>query len=234
MTKDSEPDLAVRVQHALENLGYVLLSSDPMPKTASVQLRFTTGEIVNVFETGTVNAQGQNVEQMKSRLLTLGYGSKKSKAAAAMASARTPPTMVASPASPMVAVAVLVRHGDEVLFTRSVPVDPGSESNWSAPVRPLDMGESLEDAATAVVEDELGVEVSGLKFRAITNDADEDKTWHWVTVWFEGDLVGDRSGVSVVKGLNEICWAKLNEAPWPMSEEVESLIKGRGYPKPSG
>lgn len=59
------------IQQRLEAAGLIFKSRDRLSNDTGYQLRFATGEIVNVFDNGTVTPQGRNQERVK-EVLDLG------------------------------------------------------------------------------------------------------------------------------------------------------------------
>jgi hypothetical protein len=62
--KRSVPEGVSRIQRKLEAAGLKLRTFGRLANETGYQLHFTTGEIVNVFDTGTVNVQGKNGAQV--------------------------------------------------------------------------------------------------------------------------------------------------------------------------
>lgn len=52
------------IRTKLENAGLILIRSQRLPNQTGHQLRFATGEIVNLFDTGTVTVQGKHQERV--------------------------------------------------------------------------------------------------------------------------------------------------------------------------
>ena len=67
MNEDTTMEL-YKVQALLESKRYSINSTDRLPNDTGEQLRLTNGAIVNVFDNGTVNVQGKNMEGVR-RLL---------------------------------------------------------------------------------------------------------------------------------------------------------------------
>ena len=74
---------------------------------------------------------------------------------------------------PMVGVSVLIRKGDRILMEKRKK-DPMAGS-WTAPGGHMDFGESPEQTAAREVQEELGITIDTIKFRAITNDVFEEE-----------------------------------------------------------
>jgi len=63
--KKTVPEAASKIQQKLEAAGLKLRTLGRLANETGYQLHFTTGEIVNVFDTGTVNVQGKNGAQVE-------------------------------------------------------------------------------------------------------------------------------------------------------------------------
>jgi predicted nucleotide-binding protein len=60
------------IRTRLENAGLALTRSQRLPNETGHQLRFATGEVVNLFDTGTITIQGKHQERVR-QLLGLKY-----------------------------------------------------------------------------------------------------------------------------------------------------------------
>lgn len=54
---------------------------------------------------------------------------------------------------------------------------------WSVPGGHLEFGESFEDTAHREVKEETGIEITNIRFGAVTNDLFIDEHKHYVTIW---------------------------------------------------
>jgi hypothetical protein len=66
-----EDRLSTTLEHLrtkLENAGLILTRSQRLPNQTGHQLRFATGEVVNLFDTGTVTIQGKHQERVRQLL----------------------------------------------------------------------------------------------------------------------------------------------------------------------
>ncbi|MDX1579378.1 MAG: NUDIX domain-containing protein, partial [Gemmatimonadota bacterium] len=69
---------------------------------------------------------------------------------------------------PAVGIGILIRRGDEVLLVRRRGVH--GHGTWSTPGGHLDPGEDPASCARREAEEETGVSVRDVRFRAATND----------------------------------------------------------------
>ncbi|MFZ3009408.1 MAG: NUDIX hydrolase [Candidatus Microsaccharimonas sp.] len=61
------------------------------------------------------------------------------------------------------------------------------EGTWSTPGGHLEFGESFEDTARREVKEETGMDITNVRFGAITNDQFVDEGKHYVTIWMISD-----------------------------------------------
>lgn len=88
--------------------------------------------------------------------------------------------------------------------------------SWSVPGGHLEFGESFEDTARREVAEETGLEITNIRFGAVTNDffGKEDK--HYVTIWMLSDW---QSGVERIMEPNKCLqqeWCTFDDLPSPL------------------
>ena len=91
--------------------------------------------------------------------------------------------MSAAPASPGVGVAVIISRDDRVLLIKRKHVH--GAGTWSVPGGHLEFGETPEACAIREAKEETGVDVTAVRFRAVTNDLFEAEGKHYITLWME-------------------------------------------------
>lgn len=129
---------------------------------------------------------------------------------------------------PRVGVGVLIRRGDEVLLVRRHAVH--GAGTWSTPGGHLDFGESPEACARREAQEEVGVTIGGVRFRALTNDVMEAEGRHYITLWMEGEHVdGDPSPLADYE-LSEVRWFRWSELPSNLFLPFANLVAGVCYP----
>ena len=65
---DSLPSTLQNILAMLEKAGLILTRSQRLPNQTGHQLRFASGEIVNLFDTGTITIQGKHQERVRQLL----------------------------------------------------------------------------------------------------------------------------------------------------------------------
>jgi 8-oxo-dGTP diphosphatase len=93
----------------------------------------------------------------------------------------------------------------------------------------LDHGEKPEDCAAREAREEVGVEVTGLRFRGITSDVFEDTGLHYITLWFEADHASGDPAVAAPDELDAVGWYGWDNLPRPLFLPLENYTAGRAY-----
>jgi len=95
---------------------------------------------------------------------------------------------------------------------------------WGIPGGHLEFGESFEDTARREIKEETGLEVTNIRFGAITNDYFADEGKHHVSVWMISDW---QSGTEYIvepdKALRQ-AWFTFDELPTPLFQPWVQLL----------
>ena len=129
---------------------------------------------------------------------------------------------------PLVGVSVLIRKGDRILLEKR-DKDPGKGA-WKAPGGHIEFGETPEETAIREVEEEVGVTMSYLKFRTLTNDVFEDGSKHYITIWMEAKYESGEPKVKAPYEESEIRWFTWDSLPQPLYLPIRHLLEGKTYP----
>lgn len=133
---------------------------------------------------------------------------------------------------PRIGVGILVSKEDEVLLVRRASVH--GAGTWSTPGGHLDHGESLERCAAREAMEETGIEVSNVRFRAVTNDVFREEGRHYVTVWMEGEYLSGEATVAAAHEMSDVGWFPWDALPEPLFLPLKNLLEGRCYPAGGG
>lgn len=133
---------------------------------------------------------------------------------------------------PRIGVGILVSKGDEVLLLRRASVH--GAGTWSTPGGHLDHGETLERCAAREAAEETGIEVSNVRFRAVTNDVFREEERHYVTVWMEGEYLTGEPTLGAAHEMSDVGWFSWDELPEPLFLPLKNLLEGRCYPAGGG
>lgn len=131
--------------------------------------------------------------------------------------------------APQIGVGIIVRRDGEVLLVRRDSVH--GSGTWSTPGGHLDHGESLERCAAREAMEETGIEVSNVRFRAVTNDVFREEGRHYVTVWMEGDYRTGEPTLGAAHEMSDVGWFPWDELPEPLFLPLKNLLEGRCYPE---
>jgi len=94
----------------------------------------------------------------------------------------------------------------------------------------MEFGETPEETATREVEEEVGVKISDLKFRTLTNDVFEDGSKHYITIWMEAKYESGEPKVKAPYEESEISWFTWDSLPQPLYLPIRHLLEGKTYP----
>ena len=143
--------------------------------------------------------------------------------------ARAETTMVEYP---KVGVGILIRRADDLLLVRRDRVH--GSGTWSTPGGHLNLGERPEVCARREASEETGVEVSHIRFRAVTNDVFDSNGLHYVTLWMEADYLRGEPKVSATYELSDVRWFRWDSLPAQLFLSFANLLDGRCYPPERG
>lgn len=88
--------------------------------------------------------------------------------------------------------------------------------SWSVPGGHLELGESFEETACREVKEETDLEISNVRFGAVTNDIFVDEGKHYVTVWMLSDWQSGTEHITEPdKCLNQ-AWHTFDDLPSPL------------------
>lgn len=101
---------------------------------------------------------------------------------------------------------------------------------WKAPGGHMEFGEDPEQTATREVEEEVGVKMSNLKFRTMTNDVFEDGSKYYITIWMEAKYESGEPQVRAPYEESEIGCFTWDSLPQPLYLPIQHLLEGKSYP----
>ena len=129
---------------------------------------------------------------------------------------------------PQVGTAMIVTRDDKVLLMKRK--GPHGKGTWSTPGGHLDFGETLEACAARETKEEVGLEVTDIRFRAVTNDVFEATNRHYITVWMEGKWASGEPTIASPDEAEEIGWYPWDALPQPLFLPLANLVKENSYP----
>lgn len=99
------------------------------------------------------------------------------------------------------------------------------EGTWSLPGGHLEHGESFEDAARREVKEESDLDITNVRFAAVTNDIFAAENKHYVTVWVLSDWAsGDVKNMEPEKCTEQI-WSTFETLPEPLFHTWNQLFE---------
>lgn len=128
---------------------------------------------------------------------------------------------------PKVGTALILTRDNKVLLMKRK--GPHGTGTWSPPGGHLDFGETLEGCARREAKEEVGVDVTDVRFRCVTNDIFEEDGKHYITLWLEGKPIGEPRIVSEEE-VAQIGWFAWDTLPQPLFLPLENLVKENSYP----
>ena len=129
---------------------------------------------------------------------------------------------------PRVGVAAVIIQNGRVLLVKRKNVH-GSGS-WSTPGGHLDFGETPEQCAIRVTQEEVGIEITNVRFIAATNDIFEADGKHYISLWMEGTYVSGEPKITADYEIGELGWFEWDSLPSPLFISFENLVNQRSYP----
>ena len=128
---------------------------------------------------------------------------------------------------PQVGTAIIITKDDKVLLMKRK--GPHGQGTWSTPGGHLDPGETLEGCAAREAKEEVGLDVTDIRFRCVTNDVFEAEGKHYITIWMDGKSTGEPR-IASEEEAQEIGWYAWDALPSPLFLPLENLVKENSYP----
>ena len=122
---------------------------------------------------------------------------------------------------PRVGVAVFVLS--EGRFLMGFRKGAHGAGTWSLPGGHLEHGESFEQTARREVEEETGVEITNVRFGAVTNDVFDDAR-HYVTIWMVSDHLWGSPQVREPDKFVDLRWITPPTMPDPRFLSMRNLL----------
>lgn len=128
---------------------------------------------------------------------------------------------------PQVGTAIIITRDNKVLLMKRKGLH--GHGTWSTPGGHLDFGEMPEEGAAREAKEEMGVDVTDIRFRAVTNDLFEAEGKHYITLWFDAKST-DEPTIAAEREVEEIGWFAWDALPQPLFLPLENLVKENSYP----
>ena len=131
-------------------------------------------------------------------------------------------------AEPKVGVAIIIARDNKVLLMKRKGLH--GQGTWSTPGGHLEYGETPEQCATREAKEEVGLDVTDIHFRALTNDFFEASGKHYITLWMDGENKSGEPGIAAELEVAEIGWYAWDALPEPLFLPLQNLISRDSYP----
>ena len=128
---------------------------------------------------------------------------------------------------PQVGTAIIITKDNKVLLMKRK--GPHGTGTWSTPGGHLDFGETPEQCAAREAKEEVGMDVTDIRFRAVTNDVFDATGRHYITIWMDGKSTGEPF-IAAQREVSEIGWFAWDAFPSPLFLPLENLVKENSYP----
>ena len=128
---------------------------------------------------------------------------------------------------PGVGVAILIQKESQILLLKRKGAH--GAGTWCPPGGHLEFGESPEECAVREAKEETGVEVTDVRFLAVTNDVFPEGK-HYVTIWMEGRYLAGDLTIGAQNEVAEIGWFAWDALPEPQFLSLQHLLEGKSLP----
>lgn len=92
------------------------------------------------------------------------------------------------------------------------------QGTWSVPGGHLEFGESWEECARREVLEETGVQITNVRFFAVTNDMFAEKGKHYISIWMEADWASGNPSIIEPDRCTDQGWYNFASLPSPLFE----------------
>jgi len=124
---------------------------------------------------------------------------------------------------PQVGIAAIVLKNGRVLMHKRK--NAHGDGTWSFPGGHLEFGESWEACAKRETKEEAGIEISDVRFGAVTNDVFEKEGKHYITIFMLSDWKSGEPKVMEPDKCEGWEWVDWEEMPKPLFLPIQNLLK---------
>src|SRR5512138_2506519 len=125
--------------------------------------------------------------------------------------------------TPKVGTAIIITRENKVLLMKRK--GPHGHGTWSTPGGHLEFGETPEQCAQREAKEEVGMDVTEARFRAVTNDMFEDEGRHYITIWMDCQTLPQAPVIAAEREVAELGWFAWDALPSPLFLPLENLLK---------
>ncbi len=99
------------------------------------------------------------------------------------------------------------------------------EGSWSVPGGHQEFGESIEQTAIREVKEETGLDITNIRFGALTNDYFEEDEKHYITIWMLSDYASGEATICEPDKFVDQDWFDFDTLPEPLFLPWNQLLK---------
>lgn len=118
--------------------------------------------------------------------------------------------------------AFILRDGKFLMIKRSGKHGAGT---WTVPGGWQEVGETFEDAVKREVREEVGCEISNLRFGAVTNNYFPEEGVHSISIFSVADWVSGEPQNLEPEKCEELRWVDFDTLPSPLFTPMQELLK---------
>jgi len=123
---------------------------------------------------------------------------------------------------PKVGLGIIIKKEDKILLGKRK--NSHGEGDWCPPGGHLEFFETLEECAKRETKEETGLEVSELKFLAVTNDFFEKENKHYITIFMIAEAEGELKVMEPEK-CEKWEYFEIDNLPENLFKPFENLLK---------
>jgi len=129
---------------------------------------------------------------------------------------------------PRVGVAAIIEKNGQVLLVKRK--NAHGAGSWAVPGGHLEFGETPEECAIRETREEVGIEITDVRFVAMTNDIFLEEGRHYITIWMRGTHNSGEPRIAADFEVAEVGWYDWKALPSPLFIPLDNLLSQRGYP----
>jgi 8-oxo-dGTP diphosphatase len=96
---------------------------------------------------------------------------------------------------------------------------------WTVPGGWIEGGETFEQTSKREIKEEVNLDISNLRFGALTNNIFKDENMHSLTVWMLSDYKGGELKIMEPDKIEELKWCDFDSLPAPLFQPWYELLK---------
>ena len=117
--------------------------------------------------------------------------------------------------------AIIIRDGKFLMIKRAGTHGPGT---WSVPGGWQEIGETFEQATRREVSEEVGCEITNIRFAAVTNNYFPEENIHSISIFSLADWVSGEPENLEPDKCEELRWVDFTRLPTPLFRPWDELL----------